>query len=30
MDFVRAGQVKAARKRAKTIGLFNIEILEIG
>jgi Fe-S-cluster containining protein len=30
MDFVRAGQVKQARKRAKTVGLFNIEILEIG
>ena len=30
MAAVRAGQVKLARKRAKTIGLFNIEILEIG
>lgn len=30
MDSVRAGQVKQARKRAKTIGLWNIEILEIG
>jgi Fe-S-cluster containining protein len=30
MEFVRAGQVKQARKRAKTIGLWNIEIVEIG
>jgi Fe-S-cluster containining protein len=30
MTAVRAGQVKGARKRAKTIGLWNIEILEIG
>jgi Fe-S-cluster containining protein len=30
MTAVRAGQVKQARKRAKTIGLWNIEILEIG
>jgi Fe-S-cluster containining protein len=30
MAAVRAGQVKAARKRAKTIGLWNIEIVEIG
>jgi Fe-S-cluster containining protein len=29
MAAVRAGQVKLARKRAKTIGLFNIEIVEI-
>jgi Fe-S-cluster containining protein len=30
MTAVRAGQVKGARKRAKTIGLWNIEIIEIG
>jgi Fe-S-cluster containining protein len=29
MVAVRAGQVKVARKRAKTIGLWNIEIVEI-
>jgi hypothetical protein len=30
MAAVRAGQVKLARKRAKAIGLWNIEIVEIG
>ena len=30
MAAVRTGQVKVARKRAKTVGLWNIEILEIG